>query len=115
MTARMATWTRSTCWRTRGRAPSPYGCHRLISQVRLYFTIQFEIKTLMFKTPLLHGASVMVLDLFLALTGPVGLQEQVDLRVEVSSGGRGGSCGVKLLTPGIRGDGHIVRLLRLMI
>ena len=69
----------------------------------------------MFETPFLHGARVMVLNLFLALTGPVGLQEQVDLRVEVSSGGRGGSCGVKLLTPGIRGDGHIVRLLRLMI
>ena len=69
----------------------------------------------MFETPLLHGASVMVLDLFLALAGPVGLQEQVDLRVEVSSGGRGGSCGVKHLTPGIRGDGHIVRLLRLII
>ena len=67
----------------------------------------------MFETPSLHGAGVMVLNLFLALTGPVGLQEQVDLRVEVSSGG--GSCGVKLLTPGIRGDGHIVRLLRLMI
>ena len=69
----------------------------------------------MFETPSLHGAGVTVLNLFLALTGPVGLQEQVDLRVEVSSGGRGGSCGVKLLTPGTRGDGHIVRLLRLMI
>ena len=58
------------------------------------------MKTLMFETPFLHGAGVMVLDLLLELAGLVGLQEQVDLRVEVSSGGRGGSCGVKHLTPG---------------